>query len=104
MRHLPVPETITLTVDLPEVELFGDPMLNKVFNNFIDNLIRDGERVTEIKVSSKKSGDNLVILWEDNGIGIPVDEKEKIFERGFGKHTGLGLFCQGDPFLDWHHH
>ncbi len=92
VRHLPVPETITLTVDLPEVELFGDPMLNKVFNNFIDNSIRHGERVTEIKVSSKKSGDNLVILWEDNGIGIPVDEKEKIFERGFGKHTGLGLF------------
>ena len=25
-------------------------------------------------------------------MGIPVDEKEKIFVRGYGKHTGLGLY------------
>jgi signal transduction histidine kinase len=29
---------------------------------------------------------------EDNGIGIPPGEKEKIFEKGIGKNTGLGLF------------
>jgi signal transduction histidine kinase len=25
-------------------------------------------------------------------MGIPVDEKEQIFERGSGKNTGMGLF------------
>jgi len=29
---------------------------------------------------------------KNNGIGIPSDEKEKIFERGYGKNIGYGLF------------
>ena len=32
------------------------------------------------------------MLWEDNGTGIEESEKEKIFERGYGKNTGFGLF------------
>ena len=28
----------------------------------------------------------------DNGTGVPDKLKEKIFERGFGKHMGFGLF------------
>jgi signal transduction histidine kinase len=34
----------------------------------------------------------MLIVVEDNGVGIPVDDKEKIFEKGFGKNTGYGLF------------
>jgi signal transduction histidine kinase len=30
-------------------------------------------------------------VCEDDGDGIIAEEKEKIFERGFGKNTGLGL-------------
>jgi sensor histidine kinase regulating citrate/malate metabolism len=37
-------------------------------------------------------GDELLILVEDNGIGIPLDEKQKIFLKGYGKNTGFGLF------------
>ncbi len=33
-----------------------------------------------------------LIIYEDNGTGIPAEDKERIFRRGFGKHTGLGLF------------
>jgi signal transduction histidine kinase len=32
------------------------------------------------------------ITYRDDGAGIPVDDKEQIFRKGFGKHTGLGLF------------
>jgi signal transduction histidine kinase len=32
------------------------------------------------------------ITYRDDGTGIPADEKEKIFTKGFGKNTGLGLF------------
>ncbi|MFZ0004431.1 MAG: ATP-binding protein, partial [Methanoregula sp.] len=35
---------------------------------------------------------NRVIICEDDGLGIPVDEKEKIFDQGFGRNTGMGLF------------
>ena len=33
-----------------------------------------------------------MIICEDDGSGIPLDEKERIFERGFGRNTGFGLF------------
>ncbi|MBP9009561.1 MAG: sensor histidine kinase, partial [Methanospirillum sp.] len=48
--------------------------------------------VTTISISTRKDGDRLVILVEDDGAGIADDEKERIFERGYGKNTGLGLF------------
>jgi signal transduction histidine kinase len=67
-------------------------MLEKVFSNLLDNSILHGQQVTRIQVSCQKSGRDLVVVWADNGIGIAVDEKERIFERGFGKNTGLGLF------------
>jgi signal transduction histidine kinase len=31
------------------------------------------------------------VVCEDDGDGVITVEKEKIFERGFGKNTGLGL-------------
>jgi signal transduction histidine kinase len=36
--------------------------------------------------------DGLRIIWEDNGSGIMSDEKNLIFERGFGRSSGFGLF------------
>jgi signal transduction histidine kinase len=30
-------------------------------------------------------------VCEDDGNGVVAKEKEKIFERGFGKNTGFGL-------------
>ncbi|MDD1718070.1 MAG: ATP-binding protein, partial [Methanoregulaceae archaeon] len=34
----------------------------------------------------------LTVTVSDNGTGVPDGEKEKIFRRGYGKATGLGLF------------
>jgi len=67
-------------------------MLEKVFSNLLDNSLRHGGHVTGIGVSAHESDQGLVVVWEDNGVGIRAGEKERIFERGFGKHTGFGLF------------
>ena len=73
-------------------EIFADPMIERVFFNLFENAQRHGGNVTEISVRCRESADWLVIVVEDNGVGIPAHEKEKIFERGFGKNTGFGLF------------
>ncbi|OPX70675.1 MAG: sensory histidine kinase AtoS [Methanoregulaceae archaeon PtaB.Bin108] len=84
---------INLVNQIPAgVEVYADPMIIKVFFNLLDNSIRHGQNVTEIRVSCRESDDTLTIIWEDNGIGIPDKEKSLIFKRDFGKHTGLGLF------------
>jgi len=83
---------VTLDISTNKLEIFADPWLNKVFFNLIDNTLRYAERVTKITVSYHESEDGLDLLFEDNGIGIPSGEKEKIFERGYGKNIGYGLF------------
>ena len=83
---------IPVQADIPAVEIFADPMLELVFANLLDNTQRHGENVSSVLVTLDEKPEDLVIFWNDDGVGVPEDEKEKIFERGFGKNTGLGLF------------
>ncbi len=78
--------------DLKGMRVFADPMLEKVFYNFVENSLRYGEKVTKVRFHAKESKDGLILYCEDDGVGIPQKDKEKIFERGFGKHTGFGLY------------
>jgi PAS domain S-box-containing protein len=87
-----LPDSVLLQNSLGGLEVYADLMLEKVFFNLIDNSLRHGERVTEIRLEYRPDPEGLAIIFEDNGIGIPAHEKEKIFERGYGKNTGLGLF------------
>jgi signal transduction histidine kinase len=73
-------------------EVFADPLIEKVIYNLADNAIRYGKTITTITFTSRAAGDVLELVCEDDGVGIEDSEKEKIFERGFGKNTGLGLF------------
>jgi PAS domain S-box-containing protein len=86
------PNQILIRVDLPPVEVYADPLLEKVFYNLIDNSIRHGEHVSEITIRSELTSDNLQIIIEDNGAGVPDKEKERIFRREYFKNTGFGLF------------
>jgi PAS domain S-box-containing protein len=92
ISSLEVPPNISLRQSLDHIEIYADPILEKVFYNFLDNSVMHGKKVTKITVSSHEVPEGLVISWEDDGIGIPAEEKKKIFTRFFGKHTGLGLF------------
>lgn len=84
---------VTVKNDIPAgTEVFADPLIGKVFYNLIDNAVRHGGKITTVRFSAGKRGEDPVITCEDDGAGIPAEEKEKIFERGFGKHTGFGLF------------
>jgi PAS domain S-box-containing protein len=74
------------------VEILIDPLALKVPYNLIDNSMRHGEHVNRVKMFTEKVGDAMMIVYEDNGVGIGLDEKEQIFDKGHGKNTGLGLF------------
>ncbi len=74
------------------LEIFADPLLDRVFYNLLQNAVEHGDHVSVVNLSSVELPDGLLIRIEDDGIGIPAREKEMIFDRGFGKNTGLGLF------------
>ncbi|MDD1663921.1 MAG: PAS domain-containing sensor histidine kinase [Methanomicrobiales archaeon] len=70
----------------------ADPLFPRVFSNLFENARRHGERVTAIRIGAMEGEGGLVISVEDDGVGIPADQKERIFEHGFGRHTGYGLY------------
>jgi len=84
---------IEVSSSLEKVEVFADPLLEKVFENLIDNSKRHGVRVKRIRFSTMQYGlGDIAIVYEDDGIGVHEEDKDRIFEKGFGKNTGLGLF------------
>lgn len=84
---------LQVRTDADNVDILADPLLEHVFLNQIDNTLRHGgPKKTYISCSCQERDNQLVITIEDDGIGIPPHDKEKIFQRGFGKNTGLGLF------------
>ena len=75
------------------LEIFADPLFEKVFYNLIDNALRyGGTKMTTISLSSREQDTGLIMNVEDDGQGISARDKTQLFERGFGHHTGLGLF------------
>ena len=84
--------SILVDIRVPPVEIYADPLLEKVFYNLIDNSIRHGNQVSKIDFSSHESEAGLILTYCDNGAGISMEDKERIFQKGFGKNTGLGLF------------
>ena len=75
------------------VTILADPMLERVFYNLLDNAVMHGsEPLTEVKATSHRDGASLVLVIEDDGNGISAADRKRLFEQGFGKNTGLGLF------------
>jgi len=83
---------VAIDVTIDGLEIYADPLLEKIFSNLIDNSLRHGERVNRISISYMRNGPALTVVYEDNGTGIVAPDKERIFEKGFGHHTGMGLF------------
>lgn len=83
---------IAVVCDCAGYSIYCDPMIEKVFYNLMDNTIRHAEGASTVIISCTPLDTGLLITWQDNGPGIPDDEKERIFMRGFGKNTGFGLF------------
>ncbi|OPY48094.1 MAG: sensory histidine kinase AtoS [Methanoregulaceae archaeon PtaU1.Bin222] len=83
---------ITVTVKVLPVEIYTDPLSVKAFYNILENALHHGVNLTTISISAQEAPRNeLVVVIEDNGGGIKDEEKERIFQYGVGKHTGLGL-------------
>lgn len=90
---------LKLDIDGGLPNIVGDPrLLEKVFRNLISNAIQYTPPGGKIEIETKKSGGKIHTKISDNGIGIPEEEQEKIFEKFYrretekaGKARGLGI-------------
>lgn len=85
-------DEVELVNNCHDLVVLADSLLQQLLYNLIDDSLKHGEKVTQIKVYSKESKECLELIYEDDGIGIPENEKELIFKEGYGKGTGYGLY------------
>ncbi|EHQ34936.1 PAS domain S-box protein [Methanoplanus limicola] len=83
---------VKINSEINGVHIFADPMLEKIFANLIGNSIMHAEGLSEISLSLTADEDSYIILYRDNGPGIPEDKKELIFKAGYGSNQGYGLY------------
>lgn len=92
---------ITLMLTGKPTVVNGNPqILDEMIYNLCDNAIKYNKPFGEVEVNVATIKDHPVLTVEDDGIGIPIDDQERIFERFYRvdkSHsrqiggTGLGL-------------
>ncbi|MDY6964684.1 MAG: PAS domain S-box protein [Halobacteriota archaeon] len=84
MQHLADDKKISIKAETSEVMSLvscdGD-RIKQVLSNLVKNAIKFTPEFGEIKLGFEKNHDELMVSVSDNGIGIPGEEHEKIFER-----------------------
>ena len=91
--------TVDIPADLPPIR--GDAtLLRDVLQNLIDNAIQYTPPGGKIRVSAEAKKREVIVTVADTGIGIPLSDQERIFERFYrvdaarsreAGGTGLGL-------------
>jgi signal transduction histidine kinase len=80
LSHMPLGK-IQHSLETENLEIFADPLLEKVCQRLCENSFVHGDHVTRIRVWHTVTPDGLTIIFEDDGIGIPPEKKKQIFLR-----------------------
>lgn len=101
LEHLAASKEITLSLEGSPVELEAVPrLMDELIYNLVDNAIKYSHSSTKVKVTVENTGSLAVLSVEDQGVGIPREYQDRVFERFFRvdeSHarstggTGLGL-------------
>jgi PAS domain S-box-containing protein len=81
--------------DCKGLDVLADSLLRQLFYNLIDNSLKYGEKTSTVRAWYEKiSEDELRLVYEDDGVGIPSANKPKLFKEGYstGGSTGYGLY------------
>ena len=93
---------ITVTVDCPaDVKVHGQPGLfdqlvtNLLLNSFLHGF-SNGAQAGHVDIKIDYDGDNITMLYQDNGLGMTAETLDKIFEPFFTTNrsdgSGLGMY------------
>jgi len=88
-----------ITNIVPSLRTRGDEdLLAEMLANLLDNALRHTPVGTQIEVSICREGSKIIASVADNGLGVPEEERERIFQRFYRlkrsakvEGTGLGL-------------
>jgi signal transduction histidine kinase len=75
--------------------VIADSFLRQLIYNLIDNTSKYGKTTKTARIRYQYTDErNLLLIFEDDGVGIPSENKKQIFQKGFSTEgsTGFGLF------------
>jgi two-component system, OmpR family, sensor kinase len=76
--------------------MVGDPkLLSQVFNNLLSNAIKYAPGDGVIKISARIEDQRAIVTVEDNGLGIPPADIDRLFERYFRGSNVSGIVGTG---------
>ena len=82
---------------------YDERRVQRVLQNLIGNALKYSPDGGDIDINIRADGDNAAISIRDHGIGIPEEERGRVFERGYRANgvgtipgTGLGLFISSE--------
>jgi two-component system phosphate regulon sensor histidine kinase PhoR len=61
---------------------------NNLVSNLVDNAIKYSREKLMIRIQTQRTGKNMSIRIEDNGIGMTKETQRRIFEKFYRAHTG----------------
>jgi PAS domain S-box-containing protein len=84
----------------PTLELTVDPLrMEQVFTNLLDNAVKYSPNGGEVRIDVTVGEDDVEIAITDNGVGVPPDQRDKLFDRFYRAQNdryfqglGLGLY------------
>lgn len=88
-------ELPTIKNNCEGLSVLADSSLTQLFYNLVGNSIKHGKKVSQIEISfTKERDDSLALVYMDDGVGISLDNKERLFRMGFSTSgsTGYGLY------------
>jgi signal transduction histidine kinase len=77
------------SLETENLEIFADPLLEKVCQRLFENSVKHGDHVTRIRIWHTVTPEGAMIFFEDNGIGISAEKKEQIFLRSDGPRASM---------------
>jgi PAS domain S-box-containing protein len=84
--------TLKTINECQKIEVYADSLLKELFYNLIDNTLKYGKKTTQITITYTAQPDELTLIYQDDGEGIAPEMKQKLFKKGAGYGTGLGLY------------
>lgn len=99
MRPLIIKKNISIITNCENIKYNADPMdIMKLLKNIIENAVIYSKNNSKIEINLLRTNKMIIFIVKDNGIGIPLEHQERIFERFYRinsnnkkEGTGLGL-------------
>jgi signal transduction histidine kinase len=97
-RYL-IRQKVSIEIGSLSTKVLTDPKwLVFVLRQLIENSVKYGAR--KLEFNSRRKNKHIFLAISDNGVGIPLEDLGRVFDKGFtgangrrfGKSTGLGLY------------